>query len=102
MGLDIVLHDEHGKRIDEISDLHDALRRLIPSASDQTFRCLGFIDLYGDTVFKRVQMEAFLTELRRVRHKAGTEEERHVLDRIEGLARRCQAEPHLYLKIYGD
>lgn len=63
MALDVALADERGARIDGVGDVPNVLGRLLPPADDRSFRCLGFIDLYGDTVFNRLQMGELLTEL---------------------------------------
>jgi len=102
MGLNIILQDERGKTIDQISDPKNILHRLLPSVEDTTFQCLRFIDWYGDTIFNRLQMELFLNELERITQKASTKKETNLLANIRNLAQRCQNEPHLYLKFCGD
>jgi len=102
MGLTITVETEEGERIEQIADPLNHLHRLLPSHDDQTYQCLRCIDWYGDTVFNRLQMETFLTELDRVRRAARSPAEIELLAQIEKLARRCKAEPHLYLKFYGD
>lgn len=63
---------------------------------------LACIDLYGDTVFNRLQIPRFLSELEQIASNAQTVEDRTLLSQIEALARRCAAEVHTYLKFIGD
>lgn len=78
------------------------LQRLLPSPKDESFACLRFVDPYGDTTFNRAQSEALVAELERIRAKATAQREHELLDGIKRLAQRCQSEPHLYVKFYGD
>ena len=73
---------------------------MLPSSDDSTFRFLGFIDWYGDTVFNYLQAKGFLEEWQRV--KASHPDELVLLLRIERLARRVLEDRHGYLKFYGD
>lgn len=102
MGLTIILETENGEAIEQVGDPTNLLHLLLPTPDDASFTCLRFIDLYGDTVFNRLQMGTFLAEWKRIVNLARTSEEKELLNRIENLARRCQNEPHLYLKFYGD
>lgn len=102
MGFDIRLEDERGKKLDEVGDPLNLLQALLPSPKDESFACLRFVDPYGDTTFNRPQIEALVAELERIRAKATTRGEQELLDRIKRLAQRCQSEPHLYIKFYGD
>jgi hypothetical protein len=102
MGLAVRVETEDGSRIAEVLDPTNVLHRLLPSEDDDTYHCLRYVDWYGNTVFNRLQMETVLRELDRIRlavHGAG---ELELLDRLKELAHRCEAEPHLYLKFYGD
>jgi len=102
MGLTIALETERGEKIEEIEDPANLLHQLLPSHNDETYQCLRFIDWYGDTVFNHMQMKTFLLEWDRLAQSPHTTEERTFMVRVEGLARRCLNEPHLYLKFYGD
>ncbi len=102
MGIDIALQTETGEILEQVFDSASVLERVLPSYDDVSFCCLRFIDPYGDTVFNQLQMELFLSELRRIREAAQSEEQRVFLDRIESLANQCKAGQHLYLKFYGD
>lgn len=102
MGLKVALETERGGPIEEVGDPTNLLHRLLPSYDDVSSQFLRFIDWYGDTVFNRLQMEGFIAEWKKLSSKAQTVAEKELLSRVESLARRCQNEPHLYVKIYGD
>ena len=102
MGLNIVLEDEEGVKLDEVVDQKNLLHRLLPSQEDSTYNCLRFVDWYGDTTFNRLQMPLFLEEWKSLEKRAKTQDEFALLRRVEGLALRCRDEIHLYLKFYGD
>ena len=102
MGLTIVLENEQGETIDRVEDPTNILHRLLPTAEDTRYRCIGFIDWYGDTVFNRVQAKVLVVEWQRLAEKASNPDEQALLERIQGLAERIHREPHLYLKFYGD
>jgi len=74
----------------------------LPAADDPSFRCLGFIDVYGDTVFNRLQMHTFMQELERIERSVTDQEGRDFLRKLYALAQECQAEVHTYLKFIGD
>ena len=102
MGFDIRLEDERGAALDTVGDPQDLLVRLLPQPQDESFSCLRFVDPYGDTTFNQAQMATVVEELGRLHAIATTPHERELLDAIRELARRCQSEPHLYMKFYGD
>lgn len=102
MGLKVVLETETGEPIDQIMDPRNHLHGVLPDPDDRSFPCLRYLDLFGDTVFNQLQMRPFLEDWQRVRHRAKTDEERMLVDEVQRLARRCAAEPHRYLKFYGD
>jgi hypothetical protein len=102
MGLAVTVEAEDGSQIAEVLDPTNVLHRLLPSKGDDTYYCLRYVDRYGNTVFNRLQMETVLQELERMRVNARGADELELLARLAELARRCQAEPHLYLKFYGD
>lgn len=102
MGIKVVLESEDGKPVEDVGDPTNILHRLLPSPEDKSFQYLRFIDWYGDTVFNRLQMESFLAEWKRLATAATTVEDKNLITHIENLAIRCQKEPHLYLKFYGD
>ncbi len=103
MGLEIQLQDEFGGRIESITDPKNLLPEMLPSDElCSAYPMLAGIDLYGDTVFNRLQIPRFLSELADIASKAQTEEDRKLVFQIEKLARRCAANVHMYLKFIGD
>jgi hypothetical protein len=101
MGLDIELHDERGERLRSVGDPQNLLPRLLPDDAE-AYPMLASIDLYGDTVFNRIQMGRFLREWETVSAKAQSDDERTLVGMIESMGARCRDEVHLYLKFIGD
>jgi hypothetical protein len=68
MGLThVTLNDEKGMPIREMVANPSVLDPLLASVEqDDSFRCLRYIDPYGDTVFNRLQMDHLLDELHMV------------------------------------
>ena len=102
MGLGITLQDEMGAELETVVDPRNVLGRLLPEHADPSYPMLTSIDFYGDTVFNSMQMERFLAEWAEVSAKAHVPDEKSLISAIEGMARRCQNEVHLYLKFIGD
>jgi hypothetical protein len=102
MGLTIELQDEQGVARQSIIDPQNSLEELLPYFDDATHPMLSSIDLYGDTVFNRLQMLLFLAEWTKLSAKARTPEQRTLVKEIEMLACHCRDEVHLYLKFIGD
>jgi hypothetical protein len=102
MGIDVHLENESGKRLDSILDPKGMVARLLP-IDDDRFPLLRHVDLYGDTIFNRSQCRQVLCELELLEKS-----EKHqpdivaCLNQLKKLARKCDAEPHLYLKFMGD
>ena len=61
-------------------------------AAEQTFKVRYLLNCFAVPIF----------ELRRIRQKADTEEQRAFVDAIEGMAGRCKDGEGLYLKFMGD
>jgi hypothetical protein len=102
MGLTIALETERREQVETVVDPRRVLKPLIPSVDDMSYRCLCFIDPYGDTVFNRRQVPTVIAELDRLRGLATIAEQVSVLDAITALARECQTRVHHYLVFYGD
>jgi hypothetical protein len=103
VGLEIQLQDEFGGRIDGIIDPRNLFPDLLPpDEQSSTYPMLAGIDLYGDTIFNRLQIPRFLTELADISANARTKEDRELVSEIERLARRCADNIHTYLKFIGD
>jgi hypothetical protein len=99
MGIDIQLQDEDGKILEHVSDEKRLLHDLLPGGDHSL---LSGIDLYGDTIFNRIQMDDFLSEWSKLKMKQMSSAQALHLDRIECLALKCKESVHLYLKFVGD
>ena len=102
MGFEVRLQDEFGGQLESVADPKNILDRVLPEPGDQAFPMLGSLDPYADTIFNGLQMKWFLDELLKVMPKAHTPEERDLLEKVEGMAKRARDETHLYLKFIGD
>ena len=102
MGFGVKLQDEWGGLLDAVGDPKNILDRLFPEPGNHQYPMLGSIDPYADTVFNGLQMNWFLAEFADVSAKALTPEERELVAKIEGMAKRARDETHLYLKFIGD
>jgi hypothetical protein len=102
MALNVRLQTSDGEVLEQVEDPRNALARLLPPEDENGSALLAFIDRYGDTIFNRPQMRPFIKEWQLVLGRARSEEDRHLVTRIDGMARKCQEEPHLYLRFIGD
>jgi len=102
MGLTVALEGEHGEKLAEVEDEKNLLHRLLSEDGGTAGICLPFIDWYGDTVFNRLQMKVFRAEWAGLRNRTESEAESDLLAAVDELAGRCEQEPHLYLRFYGD
>ena len=103
MAMTVRLQDEFGNAIDEVCDMTGIIEGRLPSNKDESYYCLRFIDLYGDTYFNQSQMEHFLTEWERLFQAQGSNEQANALyERVKSFAKRCLKEPHIYIKFIGD
>src|SRR6266545_5863234 len=71
----------------------------LPSPDDRSFRCAGFIDPYGHTVFNWLQMPALMAEILRLQAEESDEGARFFLGELYKLAEECRDGIHLYLKL---
>lgn len=102
MGIEIVVEGERGDKVAAVEDPTNILHRILPSKEDTTYRCLNRVDWYGHTTFNRYQIAEVREELKRLSKLTRDPEELALIDEIAALAERCESEPHLYLKFYGD
>ena len=102
MGVDCTLRTEQGEILDSVEDPTGVVAQLIPALDDERYHCWRFIDPYGDTVFNRLQMERFISEIEQLRADVGDPRARLALERIGSLARECRDGVHLHLKFLGD
>ncbi len=56
----VILQDENGI---EVGSPVDFPSRMIPALDDDRFKCLRFVDPYGDTVFNHLQMAPLSEDL---------------------------------------
>ncbi|MGD0999608.1 MAG: hypothetical protein ABSA67_02815 [Candidatus Brocadiia bacterium] len=105
MGVNVALQNEDGGQIAMVLDPKSALSQALRLAEDQAsqFPWASTIDLYGDTVFNRIQAEKLLKEwaLLIESFSADSRTLAH-LKQIDELIRQCAYEIHLYVKFIGD
>lgn len=102
MGIEVVVEDERGAKIAAMEDPANILHRVLPRHDDAGFQHLNRVDWYGDTTFNRNQVPDVRQELKRLASAGRRVEELDLIRRLDALAERVEAEPHLYLKFYGD
>jgi hypothetical protein len=103
VGLEIQLQDEFGGEIEGAIDPQELLPGLLPSDEEaDAYPMLSGIDLYVNTIFNRLQIPRFLSELARIVPRTRTENERRPLSEIEHLAKQCASDVQKYLKFIGD
>ena len=101
MGLNIVLVNYNGEKLESISDPKNFLHRALPPADEDSESLLAKIDWYGDTFFNYLQMRRFLAEWDRLSGRAETPEEHELVVGVGRLAARCQKDRGI-LKFVGD
>lgn len=102
MGLEVVVEDENGTKIDSLEDPTNILHRVLPSRDESEFKYLNRIDWYGDTTFNRHQIADVRQELKRLENSRKNSDELDMIKQVDALASKSESEPHLYLKFYGD
>lgn len=102
MAVVVYLQTEDGKRLEEVMDSSNFLYRLESRVQHLQYKCISFIDLYGDTMFNKLQAGVLLEELREVGHLAEGDEDAGFLKGVEELARRCRDSIHEYVLFVGD
>jgi hypothetical protein len=102
MGIEVVVEDERGIKIASLEDPTNILHRVLPRPDDMRFQHLSRVDWYGDTTFNRNQVPDVRQELKRLASAGKGVEEIDLIRRLDALAEKAEAEPHLYLKFYGD
>ncbi len=94
----VVVQNEHGC---VVSKPIDAITGLIDRPKDPRFKCLRFVDPYGDTIFNYLQLPELSDDLRLLRTMCDPEHEPTIRG-IETLIGQCLSDAHLYLKLIGD
>ena len=69
---------------------------------EKPLELLQYVDPYGHTVINELQMPAVIRDLRRLRARARSDQEKDALDEVEKLAALNMSHHHLYLWFYGD
>jgi len=95
------LQDELGNILEQVGSLDGSIDSYLPPADDKTFRCVGFIDLYGETIFNSLQSEVLISELRMLLEKAEVKD-RQYIEKLIAMTEKVKAGPHLYLRFSGD
>src|SRR6185295_7555148 len=102
MGVNVHLEREDGTRLASILDPKGVVAKLLPIEEHQ-FPLLRYVDFYGNTIFNRAQAMQVMKELELLKKRVPRDSEQaSYVDRLKELARRCDEEPHLYLKFVGD
>jgi hypothetical protein len=100
--IDVVLEDPLGGAVEKAHGRTWLFGPLLQRIEPGTYPLIKYIDMYGDTIFNRLQMTDFLAGWRQLRALASNPEEAALLDEVERLATTCQEIPGHYLKFYGD
>jgi hypothetical protein len=98
MPWNVRLEDEDGGVVDEVFTIFG----FIPGNEHSIFCLIEGIDPYGDTVFNRPQMKRFMDEWQKLENAAKIASQLEKWIAVKSLARRCQSEPHTYLRFVGD
>ena len=101
MGLGFVVTDYTNTVFDRVDDPKNILHGLLPPCDEESASVLSKIDWYGDTYFNYLQLGQFMREWEQLRQRAGTSEERELIDGVMNLARRC-GEDRSLLRFIGD
>jgi hypothetical protein len=101
VGIDAALEDEIGERLAFVEDPKNLLATALATSPHAGTICLRFIDPYQTTMFNQRQMTPLIAELEALAQTV-VRDEKLIVEDVIGLARKCAAEPHLYLKFFGD
>lgn len=102
MGVNLRLQTEKGEVLAELIDSTGLVAQGLPSDIDNTYACLQFVDLYGDTVFNRLQIPHLIKDLERVVSESRNEQVQAHYTQMKILSERGNLKPHLYIKFIGD
>ncbi len=101
MGWTVRLVDEHGAVVAEAASTDDGALARAQEYRDEYPR-IAEIDPCGDTTFNQLQIPALMRELNALLADTSKASEQQWLLDLRGLAERCAATTHLYLKLLGD
>jgi hypothetical protein len=96
----ITVETEKGERLKKLLCFHEILS--IAQGSSVPLEMLKWIDPYGDTMFNMLQRAAVRSDVARLQATDLAERDRNALAQVLQLLDFCDAEPHRYLKFYGD
>jgi hypothetical protein len=101
MAISVVLKDRTGEVLAQMP------RPYVPLVSwaDRTeYPILGHVDLYGNTIYNRAQMETLVAELDRLRQLLAEPDERAraIVDGLQEVCAEGVRNPHRYLWFVGD
>ena len=95
------IDDPAGGTFDAAGDFDHFLGGEI-SQSGQPYRLFQYVDLYGDTIFNRLQMNEVLADVELATTGNLNPIEERGLARLRTMAERCRDSVHLYLWFIGD
>jgi len=101
IGVAVVDEDGEVERSLAASVIRPLADILLPDSGIEDTHCLRYIDSYGDTVFNRLQFDQLRDEIE-ARKAVATPIQQNGLNRILDLITFAQAEPHRYVRFYGD
>jgi hypothetical protein len=99
MGVDLEWQNENGRVLDGTGDPRNEFSLALSSGEPAGTFCLGFIDLYGDTLFNQLQIPDLLREMQQLARSTGASQ---TLPRMIELVEKAQGETHTYLNFLGD
>jgi len=102
MGLCIALQFESGEKTLMMADEKNLLGSMLENLHEQEFPMLSSIDIYGDTIFNRLQIRRPLIELNVLLNQTLTTEERSLLQAISDIGQKALQDVHQYVVFIGD
>ena len=102
MGIDARIESETGESIEELYDLDNLVKELLPDFNDKVSVCLRFVDPYGDTTFNQGQLPMIIRELTLAVDKASATNVKAHGKKLLQLAEKANGQVHTYLKFVGD
>jgi hypothetical protein len=97
-----VVQTENAATLKETANLYVLDALLTRALQEPTYCCLRFVDPYGDTIFNQLQLPVLLKEWEHLTQLSSNDAERHAMQAVRDLLEYCLAEPHRYLRFYGD
>jgi hypothetical protein len=102
LGLNIEIHDERGKVLELVTDENNLVMRIAGKTSFEVSPMLASLDPYGNTIFNRIQIPQFLSELSARRKESTADDEITLANKVVRLAETVCDSVHLYLAFIGD